>query len=139
VYQAAGWTYCSKTTATEEFRWTKVPIEDDDGRDWKNGKWHNCRLVHDYTRNRQNRRVLRSLLHHGFIEDQKKIIRGGRKHPYIQHRTRSRQRAEMIAEGFEFRIGLPKGRYVHFAGDKRIVQKLREELKWKQEPYPRRT
>jgi hypothetical protein len=139
VYRSSNWLYCGQTSATEEFRWTRNPIEDDDGRDWKDGEWHNCRRIHCYTRKRENRRLLRSLIHHGFAEDQGKTIRGGRKHPYIQHRTRSQQRAEMIAEGFEFRMGHSKGRYVHFAGDKHLVRELREALKWKEEPYPSRT
>ena len=66
------------------------------------------------------------------------MIRGGRKHPYIQHRTRSQQRAEMVAEGFEFRMGHPKGRYVYLTGDKHLVRELRSALKWKEEPYPKR-
>jgi hypothetical protein len=138
VYRASNWLYCGLSSPTEEFRWTREPVENDEGRDWKNGEWHNCRSIHAYTRNRENRRLLRSLVHHGFAEDRGKAIRGSRVHPYLQHQTRSQQRAEMMAEGFEFRMGHPKGRYVHFAGDKRIVKELRAALKWKKEPYPER-
>lgn len=44
----------------------------------------------------------------------------------------------MIAEGFEFRKGHAKKRFVHFAGDKRIVRQLRKALRWTVEPYPKR-
>lgn len=40
VYRATNWLYCGMTSATEEFRWTGEPVEDDDGRDWKDGEWH---------------------------------------------------------------------------------------------------
>ena len=138
VYRASNWLYCGQTAPTEEFRWTGEPIENDQGRDWKDGNWHNARLVHCYTRNRTNRRLLRALRHHGFTEDHGKEIRGCRREPYLQNLTRKEQREQMIAEGFEFRKGHPKGRYVHFAGEKWIVRKLRNALRWKKEPYPKR-
>jgi len=139
VYRASNWLYCGLSSPTEEFRWTGQPVENDEGRDWKDGEWHNCRRIHAYTRNRENRRLLRSLVHHGFVEDQGKAIRGSRTHPYLQHQPRSEQRARMIAEGFEFRMGQPKGRFIHFAGDKRIVKELRSALQWEVEPYPERS
>jgi hypothetical protein len=139
VYRASNWLYCGLSSPTEEFRWTGKPVQNDQGRDWKDGEWHNCRLIHAYTRNRVNRKLLRSLVHHGFTDDQGKAIRGSRKHPYVQHQTRSQQRAQMMAEGFDFRIGHPKGRFVHFEGDKRIVKELRAALRWKVEAYPQRS
>ena len=137
VYRASNWLYCGQTSPTEEFRWTREPIEDDEGRDWKDGNWHNARLVHCYTRNRTNRRLLRALRHHGFTEDQGRKICGCRREPYLQNLTRKEQREQMIAEGFEFRRGHAKGRYVHFAGNKRIVRELRKALNWNVEPYPK--
>jgi hypothetical protein len=125
VYRAANWTFCGYTSPTEEFHWTGEPIEDDLGREWKDGNWHNARLVHGYTRNRSNRRLLRALKHHGFAEDQGRTICGSLRHPYLQNLTRKEQRKQMIAEGFEFRKGHAKGRFVHFAGDRRIVGQLR--------------
>jgi len=138
VYRASNWFYCGQTAPTEEFRWTGKPIEDDEGRDWKDGNWHNARLAHCYTRNRTNRILLRALRHHGFTEDQGRKICGCRREPYLQNLTRREQREQMIAEGFEFRKGHPKGRYVHFAGEKRIVRKLRKALRWRVEPYQQR-
>ena len=137
VYRASNWLFCGQTSGTEEFRWTKEAIEDDEGRDWKDGKWHNSRLIHSYTRNRVNRRLLRALVHHGFAEDQGNPIRGSRSNPYLQRRTRKQQREAMLADGFEFRMGHPKMRYAHFAGNKRIVRELRKAMKWKEEEYPK--
>jgi hypothetical protein len=137
VYRASNWLFCGQTSGTEEFRWTKEPIEDDEGRNWKDGNWHNSRRIHSYTRNRKNSKLLRALIHHGFSEDQGHEICGNRREPYIQNLTRKEQRRRMIAEGFEFRMGHPKGRYVHFAGNKRIVRELRKALKWKVEAYPK--
>jgi hypothetical protein len=138
VFRASGWDFCGFTSPTEEFRWTGEPVEDDDGRNWKDGKWHNSRLIHSYTRNRSNRRLLRALTRHGFAEDQERKICGSRREPYIQTLTRKEQRRQMIADGFEFRMGHAKRRYVHFAGDRRTVKELRAALKWKVLPYPKR-
>ena len=124
VYKASNWLFAGHTSPTEEFRWMGQPIGDDEGRDWKDGNWHNARRVHCYTRNRTNRRLLRALMHHGFAEDQGREIRGNRREPYVQNLTRKEQRSRMIEEGFEFRMGHPKGRYVHFAGNKRIVREI---------------
>lgn len=137
IYRASNWIFCGYTSPTEEFRWTGEPIEDDLGRDWKDGNWHNARLVHGYTRNRTNRRLLRALKHHGFAEDQGRTICGSWRHPYLQNLTRKEQRKQMIAEGFEFRKGHAKKRFVHFAGDKRLVRQLRKALRWTVEPYPK--
>jgi hypothetical protein len=139
VYQSANWAFGGYTAPTEEFRWTGEPVKDDLGRDWKDGNWHNARLVHGYTRNRTNRKLLRALKHHGFAEDQGRTICGSWRHPYLQKLSRKEQREQMIAEGFEFRKGRPKGRYVYFAGDRRIVRQLRKALRWAVEPYPKRT
>jgi hypothetical protein len=138
VCRAANWAYCGQTAATEEFRWTGEPVKDDLGRDWKDGKWHNARLVHGYTRLRTNHRLLRALKHHGFADDQGMTICGSSRHPYLQKLSRREQRQQMIAEGFEFRMGRKKGRYVYITGDKRIVRQLRKALRWTVEPYPKR-
>ena len=139
VYRASNWSFAGYSSPTEEFRWTGEPVKDDLGRDWKDGNWHNARLVHGYTRNRTNRKLLRALKHHGFAEDQGRTICGSWRHPYLHKLSRKEQREQMVAEGFEFRKGRPKGRYVYFAGDRRIVRQLRKALRWAVEPYPKRT
>jgi len=53
-------------------------------------------------------------------------------------RTRSQQKQILLEEGCEFFRGLPKHRYVHFAGTRREKRILRNALKWEALPYPKR-
>jgi hypothetical protein len=138
VYQASNWAYCGRTSGSEQFRWIAKPIEDDNGRDWKNGEWHDCRLISAYTRNRRNRKLLRELRSQGKTEYQGKKIKGSDRNIYLESEPRAELKARMIDEGFEFRKGNPKFKYVHFAGDKRTVRRLRKALRWKPEAYPKR-
>jgi hypothetical protein len=138
VVRAANWSFAGEGSGTEEFRWTGKPVKGDLGRDWKDGNWHNARLIHGYTRNRENRRLLRALKHHGFTEDRGREICGSRREPYLQNLSRKEQRRQMIAEGFEFRKGHGKGRFFYFAGNRRIVRELRKALRWQVLPYPKR-
>ena len=138
VYQASNWSYCGRTNKSEQFRWPGVPVEDDNGRDWKDGKWHDCRRISAYTRNRRNRKLLRELRSQGKIEYQGKKIKGSNRNIYLESEPRAELKARMIDEGFEFRKGNPKFKYVHFAGDKRGVRRLRKALRWKPEAYPKR-
>jgi hypothetical protein len=138
VYQASNWLYFGKTNGSEQFRWPGVPVEDDDGRDWKDGEWHDCRRIAAYTRNRQNRKFLRELRSQGKAEYQGKKIKGSDRNIYLESEPRAELRARMITEGFEFRKGTSKFKYVHFAGDKRSVRRLRKALRWNPGAYPKR-
>jgi hypothetical protein len=138
VYQASNWLYGGRTNGSEQFRWIGEAIEDDNGRDWKNGEWHDCRLISAYTRNRRNRKLLRELRSQGKTEYQGKKIKGSDRNIYLESEPRAELKTRMIDEGFEFRKGNPKFKYVHFAGDKRTVRRLRKALRWKPGEYPKR-
>jgi hypothetical protein len=138
VYQASNWLHCGCTNRSEQFRWPGVPVEDDGGRKWKNGKWHDCRLISGYTRNRQNRRLLKELRRQGKTHFQGKEIRGSDRNIYLVNESRAELKSRMVAEGFEFREGASKLRYVHIAGDRRTIRRLRKALRWKPEEYPKR-
>ncbi|MGA2875724.1 MAG: hypothetical protein ABSE82_09320 [Nitrososphaerales archaeon] len=138
VYQAGNWLCCGKTNESERFRWTGEPIEDDNGRAWKNGEWHDSRLISAYTRNRQNRKLLRKLRSQGKTHYRGKRIKGNGGNIYLERESRADLKARMIEEGFEFGKGNAKFRYVHFAGDRRTIRRLRAALKWETQAYPKR-
>lgn len=138
VYQASNWLYCGCTTGSEQFRWPGSPIQDDGGRNWKDGDWHDCRLISAYTRNRQNRRLLRELRRLGKTHLGGKEIRGSDRNIYLVNESRAELKSRMVAEGFEFRKGASKLRYVYIGGDRRTSRRLRKGLKWKLEEYPKR-
>jgi hypothetical protein len=138
VYQASNWLYCGRTNSTEQFRWPGVPVENEGGRAWKNGEWHDCRLISGYTRNRQNRSFLRELRRQGKTLFQGKEIRGSDRNIYLANESRAELKSRMVAEGFEFRKGASKHRYVHIGGDRRTIRRLRKTLRWKLEEYPKR-
>jgi hypothetical protein len=138
VYQASNWLYLGRTNGSEQFRWPGAPVEDDNGRDWKDGAWHDCRRISAYTRNRQNRKLLRELRSQGKAEFQGKKIKGSDRNIYLESEPRAELRARMIDGGFEFRKGTSKFKYVHFAGDKRTVRRVKKALRWKLGAYPKR-
>jgi hypothetical protein len=53
-------------------------------------------------------------------------------------RTRAEQKELLIEEGCEFFDGTPKHRYVGIYGDRRIKRILRNAIRWKVLPYPKR-
>ena len=53
-------------------------------------------------------------------------------------RTRSAQKLLLLEQGAEFHPGAPKHRYVHFAGNKRLVRELKRAFKLPSLPYPKR-
>jgi hypothetical protein len=60
------------------------------------------------------------------------------KTPYFEKITRRQAHEKLLNEGFRVEKGTAKHRYVHFAGDKRRVRTLRQALKLKVLPYPKR-
>ena len=61
-----------------------------------------------------------------------------RKHEDGRDMTRAEVKQQLIAEHGEFERTTPKHRYIHFAGDKRMVRRLRRALKLPTLKYPKR-
>jgi len=126
VYQAAGWLYVGKG-GTPSFY-----VHPD-------GRRKDARCIGQMIRSRRGRpndaagRIL-----WGAEMRAKGHDVGGSKTPYIKKMTRQQAVTQLLAEGFVLERGVAKHRYVHFAGDKRMVRALRKALKLKVLPYPKR-
>lgn len=125
VYQGANWVYCGLTQRAAKFRTSE-------------GKVFDSRHLHLLTRDRSNKRVLQSLLSRGIRELERMPIKGTFDEPYIQKMSREEMREKLESEGCVFFMGGAKHRYVHFAGDRRIVRALDKALRWGRFPYPKR-
>jgi hypothetical protein len=114
VYQATNWMHCEPTKqGSSQFIWTGKK-----GEGFKDGKLRDERCIQHATRVR--RQVGQSLA------------------AYEIKCTRRQLREQMVEEGFLFFKSTPKRRYVTFCGDKRLERKLRQALRWKVLPYPKR-
>jgi hypothetical protein len=106
VYQATNWLYCGTTnSASSGFVWTGKRVQED--RFWgtfKDGRQRDERNIHHLIRLRNSDAAVKA---------------------YQIKFTRRELRARMWAEGFVFLKTQPKGRYVTFAGDKKMVSELR--------------
>ncbi|MGA7791783.1 MAG: hypothetical protein WCA19_02010 [Candidatus Acidiferrales bacterium] len=119
VYQATNWHYCGTTnSASSGFVWSGKPIPKDlIWGTFKDGKVHDDRNIHHLTRLRNADGILEA---------------------YRIKCTRHQMRERMTREGFLCLKAQPKGRYVTFAGDKKLVKELRAALQWNVLPYPKR-
>jgi hypothetical protein len=67
-----------------------------------------------------------------------KVVKGKGFHQYVQTRSRTEAKKELVAAYGEFVPTTPKHRYVHFAGDKRKKRELQKALMLTPLPYPKR-
>ena len=119
VYQAGEWLYCGTTNgASSSFIWAgKTVKEDAVWGTFKDGQLRDERNIQHMTRMRNFNRTSGA---------------------YRVKCTRREARARMVAEGFLFFKSPPKGRYVKFVGDEKLVKELTAALKWEVLPYPTR-
>jgi hypothetical protein len=67
-----------------------------------------------------------------------KVVKGSGFYRYVQKMSRAEAKLRLVEEHGEFVPTQPKHRFIHFAGDRRIVKKLRKALKLQVLPHPKR-
>jgi hypothetical protein len=122
VYQATNWLYCGTTKSADSmFVWGRKPVRTYSKESsiltgrlaiFKDGKERNERCISSINRDPGD--------------------------PYQNLGVRLDLRERMVREGFLFFKTQPKGRYVTFAGDKKLVKELRAAMLWNVLPYPKR-